>query len=125
MSVTCPGIPGVSRGQATHIDIDWGENTAGSETGMLKNGDTVESCVIALDDSPTGSTTPTLGSVSVNVADVYINRRSCSAGEATTCLVTMLASQTYGRYRLKFTAITTNGEVIPRFVVLNCVSGGG
>ena len=124
MSITCTGSPGTARSQATHVDIDWGLNTAGSETGMLKNGDTVSSCVVALDDSPTGSTTPTLGSVSVNSGAVYVNSRLCQIGEATTCLVTMLSNQAYGKYRLKFTATTTNGEIIPRFVVLIVAAGG-
>ena len=124
MSVTCPGQPEVARSQATRVVIDWGENTAGEETGMLKAGDTVSSCVVALDDSPTGSTTPTLGSVSVNTTAVFVNGRSCSASEATTCLVTMGSTQTYGKYRLKFTATTANSEIIPRYVVLNVVPGG-
>lgn len=118
MSIVCREQRCVARGETHSLNIDWGENTAGEETGVLKAGDTVASCVVALDDSPSGSTTPTLGSVSVNASAIYVNGRSCSAGEATTCTVTTGASQTYGKYRLKFTATTTNSFVLPRFVVV-------
>jgi hypothetical protein len=128
MSATCHEIYVMSRGQATHAITDWGKSTPGSESGMLKDGDTVASCAIVLDPSPggspTGSTTPTMGAVSVNVANEYVNSRLCSAGEATTVLITMGASQTYGFYRFLLTATTVNGEVIPRYIRVN-VTGGG
>lgn len=119
MSLTAPEFRSMARGETNTIDIDWGENTAGSETGVLKAGDTVASCAVSLDDSPSGSTTPTIGSVTVNATALYVNGRECSAGEATICTVTTGATQGYGAYRLKFTATTTNSKVIPRYVVIN------
>ncbi len=116
MSITCAETGIIGRGETNRIDIDWGENTSGQESGVLKAGDTVASCAVALDDSPAGSTTPTLGSVTVNTNDLYVNWRLCSAGQATTSQIVTGASQIYGKYRLKFTATTTNGYVIPRFV---------
>ena len=106
----------MGRGETARVDIDWGENTAGSETGLLKAGDTVASAVVALHDSPAGSTTPTLGSVSVNGSALYVNGRSCSASEATTFTVTTSSTQTYGEYILKVTATTTNSYVFPRYI---------
>jgi hypothetical protein len=122
MSITAKEIRTMARGETNSIDIDWGENTSGEETGVLKAGDTVASCVVALDDSPSGSTTPTLGSVSVNGTALYVNDRSCSAGEATTCTIQTGASQGYGMYRLKFTATTTNSKVLPRYVYVQVVA---
>lgn len=123
MSITAPQIRTMARGETARIDIDWGENTAGQETGVLKAGDTVASCVVALDDSPSGSTTPTLGSVTVNSTALYVNGRSCSAGEATTMQIITGSTQAYGTYRLKFTTTTTNGYVIPRYVNVVVVAG--
>jgi hypothetical protein len=122
MSITAKEIRTMSRGETNSIDIDWGENTSGEETGVLKAGDTVASCVVALDDYPSGATTPTLGSVSVNGTAIYVNDRSCSAGEATTCTIQTGASQGYGMYRLKFTATTTNSKVLPRYVYVQVVA---
>lgn len=106
----------MGRSEVQRIDCDWGENTSGSETGTLKAGDTVASCTVAVQTKPTGASDPTLGSVTVNATALYVNGRSCSAGEATTCSVTMGASQTYGEYVLKFTATTTNSYTIIRYV---------
>lgn len=116
MSLTCAETGFVARSEVNRIDIDWGENTSGQESGALKAGDTVASCVVSVDDKPTGGADPTLGSVTVNTSDLYINNRQCSAGEATTCQITAGSSQAYGKYRLKFVATTTNGYSIPRFV---------
>lgn len=118
MSIEAPQVGTMPQGGADSIDIDWGDNTAGIETGALKAGDTVASCVVALAESPSGSTTPTLGSVTVNVTALFVNGRSCAAGQATSCTVTMGAAQTVGRYVLKFTATTTNSFVLPRFVTV-------
>lgn len=124
MSVTCQEMPSMAPNEARHAIVDWGENTAGSETGALKAGDTVSSCVIVLDSSPAGSTTPTIGSVTVNTSDTYINSRLCSAGEATSVLITMGATQATGQYRFKLTATTANAEVIPRYIRINVMGGG-
>lgn len=119
MSVTCREIRAMARGETNAIDIDWGENTSGEETGVLKAGDTVASAAVVVDTKPTGAADPTLGSVTVNATALYVNGRSCSAGEATVFSITTASNQTYGQYRLKVTATTTNGEVIPRFVRVN------
>ncbi len=121
MSIEAQTIADISRGETNTICIDWGENTAGQETGCLKAGDTVSSCAVAVYGKPIGATDPTLGTVSVNSQALYVNQRSCSAGEATTCNITTASDQTAGQYRLKFTATTANGKVIPRYVRVNVV----
>lgn len=116
MSLTAPEIRTMARGSIHAIDIDWGENTAGEETGVLKSGDTVSSCVVAVDAKPSGAADPTLGAVSVPGSSLIVNGRTCTAGEATTCMITTAADQAYGNYRLKFTTTTANAFVLPRFV---------
>lgn len=107
----------MARGETQRVDIDWGENTAGSETGVLKAGDTVASAAVALESKPsTAAVSPTLGSVTVNATTLYVNDRSCSAGEATTFTITTASDQVYGEYVLKVTATTTNSYVIPRYI---------
>ena len=123
MSVSCAERRSMARGETNVVSLDWGENTSGAETGALASGDTLVSCAVALDSSPTGSETPTLGSVAVNSTDLTVNGRSCSAGEATTCTVTTGAAQTYGDYRLKFTGTTTAGLVLPRFCTVTVEPG--
>lgn len=118
-AVTAPQRHSMARGETNSIEIDWGENTAGEESGVLKAGDTVASCVVSVDARPTGALAPddpTLGSVSAGATTSYVNGRSCTAGEWTTVSIVTGASQTYGEYRLKFTATTTNSKVLPRFV---------
>ena len=121
-SLTAKQVRTVAKGETNRIDIDWGENTAGSETGVLKAGDTVSSCTVSVQTKPQGASDPTLGSVTVNGSALSVNGRSCSAGEATTCTLTTGASQTEGLYVLKFTATTANSYVLPRFVNVS-VSG--
>lgn len=111
----------LARSEVRTFTVDWGENSAGTETGELKAGDTVASGTVAVESKPSGASDPTLGSVSVNATAVFVNGRSCSAGEATTFQVTLGSSQTYGRYVLKCTATTTNGFTIPRYVAFACV----
>lgn len=115
MSINAIPVRAIARGEVNRIDIDWGENTAGVETGVLKNGDTVSSCTVAVSTKPSGAADPTFGSVTVNSTALYVNGRSCSAGEATTVSITAASDQAYGLYRLKFTATTTNGYTVPRF----------
>lgn len=117
--ITADTISNMAQGEVNSLLIDWGENTPGQETGVLKASDTVVSCTVAVDSKPVGAADPTFGSVTVNSGALYVNLRSCSAGEATTVNVTMGASQTYGPYRFKFVATTTNGKVIPRYVRVN------
>lgn len=121
MTIQAQQIHDLARGETNTICIDWGENTAGQETGCLKAGDTVVSCVVVVDQKPSGATDPTLGSVSVNATALYVNDRACSAGEATTGNITTASDQVAGVYRLKFTATTANGKVIPRYVRVNVV----
>lgn len=123
MSVSCSERRSIARGETNSIALDWGENTAGSETGALPAGDTVASCTVAVDDKPSGASDPTLGSVSVNASTLYVNGRQCSAGEATTCTISAGASQTYGDYRLKFVATTAGSLVLPRYVTVTCEPG--
>lgn len=106
----------MARGETNTLLTDWGENSQGQETGVLKNGDTVSSATVSVDSKPTGADDPTLGSVTAPASAEYVNDRSCSAGEWTRFNVTTSATQTAGQYRLKVTATTANGKVIPRFV---------
>ncbi len=119
MSLLCIQVPDIAKGETNTICLDWGENTAGQETGALKAGDTVASCAVSVDSKPIGASDPTFGSVAVNATPLYVNERSCSAGESTTVNITTSSSQTVGLYRLKFIATTTNGKVIPRFIRIN------
>jgi hypothetical protein len=119
--IDCAQVYDVARGTVQSITVDWGENTAGSETGILDAGDTVSSCTVSVDSKPVGASDPTFGSVSVNAAAVYVNGRSCSAGEAVSVTMTLSASQAYGSYRLKLTASTTNGFTVPRYCLFRVV----
>ena len=112
--LTCKQVYTLGRSEVRACAVDLGESTAGQETGVLKAGDTVASGTIAVNDKPTGATDPTFGAVSVNSTAIYVNGRSCSAGEAVAFQVTTGASQTLGRYVLLLTVITTNGETIKR-----------
>lgn len=116
MSIASPEIRVMAKGETNAIVIDWGVKTAGSETGVLKAGDTVSSCTVAVDSKPSGASDPTLGSVTAPASTGYVNGRNCAIGEWTQCSIVTGSSQTVGIYRLKFTATTTNGKVIPRFV---------
>lgn len=116
MSITSPEIRVMAKGETNTIVIDFGENTAGAETGVLKAGDTVSTATVSVDSKPSGATDPTLGSASANGSAVYVNGRSCSAGEAVSFNITTASDQTAGIYRLKVTATTANSKVIPRFV---------
>lgn len=109
----------MARGETNTIITDWGENTAGQETGALKSGDTVASCTIAVESKPTGADDPTLGSVTAPNSTEYINNRNCSSGEWTQVNITTAADQAYGTYRLKLTATTTNGKVLPRSITIH------
>lgn len=104
----------LARSEVRSVAVDLGENTAGQESGVLKAGDTVASGTITVLDKPTGATDPTLGAVSVNASGLYVGGRLCSAGEAVVFSLTTGAAQTYGRYVLLLTVVTTNGETIKR-----------
>jgi len=116
MTITSAQIRAMARGETNTLVIDWGENTAGQETGVLKAGDTVASCTAAVYAKPPGADDLILGAVSPNATTVYINGRACSAGEATSGNVTTASNQSAGLYVLRYTATTTNGKVLPRFV---------
>lgn len=116
MSVLSPQTLMMAPGEAQPIYVDWGENTAGQETGALKGGDTVASCTVSVDSKPVGAADPTLGSVSLVTSGEYVLRRQVSTGEATKGLVTMASTQAVGWYQLRYVATTTNGNVIPRYV---------
>jgi hypothetical protein len=109
----------VARGELRAVLVDYGENTAGAETGALKAGDTLASATIAVSSKPTGASDPTLSAVTVNSAVVYVNGRACSAGEAASFTLTVGASQTYGRYVLLISGTTTNGEIIKRRLLVD------
>jgi hypothetical protein len=117
--LTCQQVYTVGRSERRSVTVDYGENTAGSETGALKAGDTLSSVTASTTTKPSGAADPTLGSPSVNGTAVYVNGRSCSAGEAVSMLVTQASDQTYGRYVVTMTGTTTNGEIIPRKIVFN------
>jgi len=114
-ALDCPQSPDVARGTVMPVSIDWGEDTAGTETGSLKAGDTVASCAVTVETKPSGASDPTFGSVAANSTALFVNGRSCSAGEATSVTMTVSGTASYGEYRLKFVATTTNGFSIPRY----------
>lgn len=122
MGITAKPSRSVARGETNGICVDWGDNTPGEETGVLKASDIVVSCVAEVDSKPDGASDPTLGSVTVSDAELFINERLCSPGEATTCRFTTAADQLPGVYVLKFTATTERGYVIPRLLRLNVVT---
>lgn len=122
-SITAPQIRVMARGETHRIDIDWGDSTAGAETGVLNAGDLVESCVVEIDARPGSAVEeddPELGTVVVpeNTSSDTINSRQWVEGEATTCTIETADDQTLGTYRLKFTATTVNGMVLPRFITV-------
>lgn len=117
--LTCRQSYTVGRSEVRSIDVDYGENTAGQETGALKAGDTLASATVSVADKPSGATDPTLTSPVVNSGTVYVNGRACSAGECVTFRATMGAGQTLGRYVLLVAGVTTNGETIRRRLLLD------
>lgn len=123
MSLTCHEIRTMAVGESQSLDIDWGDSTAGSETGALKNGDTVASCTVSITTKPTDADDPTFGAVSVPLTTLYVNGRSCETGEYTTCLVTMAVDQTAGQYVFAWKVTTTNGFILPLRKTIVEVSG--
>ena len=126
--IVCMQIADMARGEKNSVDIDWGENTPGQETGILKAGDTVTSCTVsvATDASgnalkPSGAADPTFSGVVPNSQPIVVLGRTCSAGEATTFTITMAANQTAGQYIMKVVASTANGFILPRNVRVNVV----
>jgi len=117
--LTCRQVYSVARGELRAVLVDFGENTAGAETGALKAGDTLASATIAVSSKPTGASDPTLSAVTVNGAVVYVNGRACSAGEAASFTLTVGASQTFGRYVLLISGTTINGEIIKRRLLVD------
>lgn len=117
--LTCRQVYTVGRSEVRSIDVDYGENTAGQETGALKAGDTLASATVSVADKPSGASDPTLTSPVVNSGTVYVNGRACSAGECVTFKATMGAAQTLGRYVLLVAGVTTNGETIRRRLLLD------
>lgn len=117
--LTCKQVYTVGRSEVRACAVDLGENTAGQETGVLKNGDTVSSGTIAVADKPTGATDPTLSSVTVISSATWINGRECSSGEGVKFSVSCSASQTYGRYVLLLSVATTNSETVKRRLLLD------
>lgn len=117
--LTCKQVYTVARSEVRACAVDLGENTAGQETGVLKNGDTVSSGTISVSDKPTGASDPTLSSVSVISTATWINGRQASSGEGVTFTITAGSAQTYGRYVLLLSVTTTNGETIKRRLLLD------
>lgn len=117
--LTCRQVYTVGRSEVRSVDVDYGENTAGQETGALKAGDTLSSATVSVLDKPSGATDPTLTSPTVNSSTVYVNGRACSAGECVTFKATLGANQTLGRYVLLVAGVTTNGETIRRRLLLD------
>ena len=117
--LTCRQVYSVARGELRAVLVDFGENTAGAETGALKAGDTLASATISVSSKPTGASDPTLSAVTINSGTVYVNGRACSAGEAASFTLTVGASQVYGRYVLLISGTTTNGEIIKRRLLVD------
>lgn len=116
MSTTAPEIRVVAQGETNIVLTDWGESTQGTETGVLKSGDTVSSCTVSVVSKPTNATDPTLGSVTAPASTEYVNGRSCSSGEWTKFSIQTAADQAAGLYVLKLTATTAQSKVLPRKV---------
>lgn len=93
-------------------EIDFGENTDGSETGILNDGDTASSVATSIIDKPTGADDPTLGSATVGADTRYICGRQCSSGEWAKWTITTASDQDVGRYDMRIAVTTTNGNVV-------------
>ena len=117
--LTCRQVYSVARGELRAVLVDFGETTAGAETGALKAGDTLASATVSVSSKPTGASDPTLSAVTVNSGTVYVNTRACSAGEAASFTLTVGASQTFGRYVLLISGTTTSGEIIKRRLLVD------
>jgi hypothetical protein len=117
--LTCRQVYSVARGELRAVLVDFGENTAGAETGALKAGDTLASATVSVSSKPTGASDPTLSAVTVNSGTVYVNTQACSAGEAASFTLTVGASQTFGRYVLLISGTTTSGEIIKRRLLVD------
>lgn len=102
------------RSEKRPFAVDFGENTAGVTTGPLPPGDTVASATVTIGASamPSGASSPTIGSVTVNATTEYVNDRSCSAGEVVLFPITMGSSQAYGEYVFTVTATTAAGYIL-------------
>lgn len=111
----------MARGEVRKTATDWGENTSGAETGVLKSGDTVSSCTaaIATANKPSGATDLTLSAVTVPGTSTDIDGRTCTTGEWTQMTITSASDQAYGQYKITLTATTTNGETIKRNIIVN------
>jgi hypothetical protein len=103
--------------------VDFGDSTAGEETGVLDEGELVSSCTAAIVASPPGATvgTPTLGTPAVNGATVIVLGRTCDIGEAVTVLVTCANDQAYGTYEVRLTATTSLSHIRKRDFIFNVV----
>ncbi len=109
-------VRSMAQGERNTLHIDWGGTVADDPTGCLRPADTIASCVAEVKDNPDGATNPTLGPVTVNTDVERINGRWCQIGEVTICGITIAGDQMPGEYRLRFTATTQAGAVLPRFV---------
>lgn len=119
--ITAKSIGVMFPGDRATISIDWGDNRDGLETGCLKNGETIASCVVGLVESPESASAPSFSPVTVTETGVRINKRECLSGECSLCVMGTSANQVLGMYRIKFVATTSNGNIFTRIVRIRVV----
>lgn len=124
--VLCPQKHTLRLGEIRTLAVDFGENTAGSETGVLRNGDTIATIAeIEVTERPTDADDPSIYGAAVNSSVITVNGRSCSPGEAITFKAAAGETSSsagdpplVGDYRIKVTVVTTNSERISRDLLL-------
>jgi hypothetical protein len=114
MPLRAPMILDMARGDSDIANVDCGENTDNQETGFLADGDTVTSATVSIIEKPTNASDLTLGSVTVGSTNNYILGRQCGTGEWVKFRITVASNQTYGLYKVKVVALTTNSNTINR-----------
>lgn len=123
MSYRIPHTFEMVPGSTWTYEHDFGENTDGSETGILNDGDTVASIVLSIATKPTDADNPTLGTPSIGADTRYICGRQCSAGEWAKWTIATAADQDVGRYDIKIAVTTTNSNVVILYQDFYVVSG--
>lgn len=105
---TAPQVFHLMQGATENAVIDYGEAASGSRpTGPLVPGESLTGSVtVTALSSPTGASSLTTSNEAVNSAEMYVNGRTASAGEAVQFKVVASSSQTKGLYRLLVTVAT-------------------
>ena len=119
--IECPQVREMTRGESDTMSVDFGENTAGQETGVLTDSVTISSCTASTFTKPSGAADFTLGTPAVISTTKYLLGRTVSSGEGVTCSVEIAADQAYGRYVVQFVATLSSGKIRKRRCVVNVV----